>query len=334
VRAAAAVRDYPRTILLGGLTLTFFTVVEMVLPPLLGESVTWLLILNYTVMATTMLLTGWFMTVRPLRAGTRLALFITVGILMGAGLCLGTVIRPMPISYSILFLLICVLGSTSLYWSVYLVQSAAIMIMGAVTLLVTDAAPVRESLLLTLGAVLVGALLLWVRVRSIDEAADASAQVAFLASHDQLTGNLNRHGLFARVPALWADARERGSEIFVVFLDIRRLKQANDRHGHEFGDQVIVAAARAVTAAAGPDYLVGRWGGDEILVVGRGTEADSRALIGRLAARTIWPTEVTARWDGELSVGYAVGDPTRQDIDDLIRIADARMYEQRRGSPD
>jgi diguanylate cyclase (GGDEF)-like protein len=334
VRAAAAVRDYPRTILLGGLTLTFFTVVEMVLPPLLGDSVLWMLILNYTIMAATMLLTGWFMTVRPLQAGTRLALFISVGILMGAGLCLGTVIRPMPISYSILFLLICVLGSTALYWSVYLVQSAAIMAMGAMTLVVTDAAPVRESLLLTLGAVLVGALLLWVRVRSIDEAADASAQVVFLASHDQLTGNLNRHGLFARVPALWADARERGTDVFVVFLDIRRLKQANDRHGHEFGDQVIVAAARAVTAVAGPDYLVGRWGGDEILVVGRGTEADSRALIGRLAARTIWPTEVTARWDGELSVGYAVGDPARQDIDDLIRIADARMYEQRRGSPD
>lgn len=334
VRAAAAVHDYPRTILLGGLTLTFFTVVEIVLPPLLGESVTWLLILNYTVMAATMLITGWFMKVRPLSSANRFGLFIAVGMLMGAGLCLGTVIRPMPISYSILFLLICVLGSTSLYWPVYLVQSAAIMIMGAVTLVVTDAAPVRESLLLTLGAVLVGALLLWVRVRSIDQAADASAQVVFLASHDQLTGNLNRHGLFARVPALWADARERGTDVFVVFLDIRRLKQANDRYGHEFGDQVIVAAARAVTSVAGPDYLVGRWGGDEILVVGRGTEVDSQGLIDRLATRTIWPTDVTARWDGELSVGYAVGDPARQDIDDLIRIADARMYEQRRGSPD
>lgn len=332
MRASVAARDYPRTSILGGLTLILFTVVEIVLPPLLDQEVTWLLVLNYSVMATTMLVFGWILSRPRIPAHGRPWLYVAVGVLMAAGLCLGVVIRPMAVGYCILFLLICVLGATTLYWSAYLVQSVAIFALGAVTLVATDAAPLRESLLLTFAALLVGALLLWVRVRSIDEAADASAQVAFLATHDQLTGNLNRHGVFARVPGLWAEARDRGTGVFVVFLDIRRLKQANDRHGHEFGDRVIVAAARAVSAVAAPGQLVGRWGGDEIVVVGAGSEADSQALMARLAERTVWPPEITALWDGELSVGHADGSPDDQDIDDLIRVADARMYEQRRES--
>jgi diguanylate cyclase (GGDEF)-like protein len=333
VREAVAFRDYPRTSVLGGLTLVLFTIVEIVQPPLLDQEVTWPLVVNYTVMAAVMLAFGWILSRPGIPAAARPWLYSAVGILMAAGLCLGVVIRPTAIAYCILFLLICVLGATSLYWTAYLVQSVVILALGAATLVSTEAAPLRDSLLLTFAAVLVGALLLWVRVRSIDEAADATAQAEFLATHDQLTGNLNRHGVFAAVPALWSDALDRGTGVFVVFLDIRRLKQANDRHGHEFGDRVIVAAARAVTSVAAQGQLVGRWGGDEIIVVGAGSAADSEALIDRLAGRPVWPPDVTARWDGELTVGHALGDPGSQDLDDLIRIADERMYEQRRESP-
>lgn len=334
MRASVARRDYPRIIIVGGVTVLFFSLVDVTVAALADLHVSWTRIGIQVCMGIIMLTAGWAIARSVISDAVMPWVFSALGILMAVGLCATILSDPAALNIGALLLLIMVLGASTLYWIPYLVQSAAILVMGSATVLATDNTADAPSLILLCAALLVGAGILWIRSGSIDETADASAQAAFLATHDQLTGNLNRHGVFAKVPALWADAQERGTDLFVVFLDIRRLKQANDRYGHEFGDQVIAAAAWAVSAVAAPGQVVGRWGGDEIIVVSAGSEGDAQALMGRISGRPVWPPEITARWDGELSVGHAVGDPAAQDIDDLIRVADERMYEQRRGAPD
>jgi diguanylate cyclase (GGDEF)-like protein len=78
---------------------------------------------------------------------------------------------------------------------------------------------------------------------------------------DHLTGVQNRAAFEGRIVAL--QARRPG---WFLIVDIDHFKQINDSHGHAFGDAALVAVARALTAAAGPDDIVARIGGEEFAV--------------------------------------------------------------------
>jgi diguanylate cyclase (GGDEF)-like protein len=180
-----------------------------------------------------------------------------------------------------------------------------------------------------IGSVLIGALLLRARLRSIDALADATALVQRLATTDELTGALNRHGLAFQLDALAANARRLGQLIFVAFVDIDGLKRANDEYGHDFGDDVIVSVAQAVMGSVRQGDLVARWGGDELLVVGLGAAPEESAFSGRLHANIVASGIDLLRWPGAVSIGMAYGSPASMEIDDLITAADADMYQRR-----
>lgn len=81
-----------------------------------------------------------------------------------------------------------------------------------------------------------------------------------LAVIDQLTGMLNRRGLFEHAADLTEGCR-------VAMADLDDFKAVNDRFGHDFGDRVLVAAARRLAGAAGEGAVVARTGGDEFVVL-------------------------------------------------------------------
>ena len=87
------------------------------------------------------------------------------------------------------------------------------------------------------------------------------------ATHDQLTGLLNRAAVLDHLTNDVSRRREAGETVAVLFIDLDELKPLNDTYGHEVGDAAILNTALALTEATDTCDVVGRLGGDEFLVI-------------------------------------------------------------------
>lgn len=146
---------------------------------------------------------------------------------------------------------------------------------------------------------------------------------------DELTSLGNRRRLMAELEAL-KDAGE-GRPVGMLFVDVDAFKTINDRFGHSVGDQVLKAIGRRILDNVRSDDVACRIGGDEFVVVLR--SARSLAGVERLASRVVGLLEGPYDIDGtDVPVTVSVGwswEPN-DNADNLLRIADARMYSAKR----
>jgi diguanylate cyclase (GGDEF)-like protein/PAS domain S-box-containing protein len=142
---------------------------------------------------------------------------------------------------------------------------------------------------------------------------------------DLLTGVANRAALFDRLRR-HLDPQD-GGGCGVLFCDLDRFKEVNDRYGHGVGDQLLVDAAARLESLTGPDDMVARLGGDEFVVVCPEGDETRLAALARAAVQRF--REPFAGPASDLvvgvSVGTAVGSPG-QTPDDLVGRADQAMY--------
>ena len=241
-------------------------------------------------------------------------------------------LEPDPITFAYLVIVMTAFGPVTLDWRAFATAAAAMMIGVTVYAVATPGGRGAESFTVALTALLVGAMLLLTRLRSIYGLADAQDLAQQLATTDELTGLLNRHGLQAQLGRMTSMARRMDKGLFAVFVDIDGLKAANDRHGHGFGDEVIEAAASAVLASVRAGDLVARWGGDEIVVLGIGAHPDPAAFADRLEQNVAAIGIDRDRWPGHLSVGFAEADASAEadGVEQLIERADFDMYGRRK----
>jgi diguanylate cyclase (GGDEF)-like protein len=157
-----------------------------------------------------------------------------------------------------------------------------------------------------------------------------------LATHDRLTGLLNRAAIFDYLTHDVAHRREDGETVAVLFIDLDGLKVLNDTHGHDAGDRAIVATADALCQTIGEFGMVGRLGGDEFLVVLSGEERRRVISVAERIRLAVAACRVTA--DGmdiplQCSIGVAFAE-TGSDIDpmELVRQADVAMYDAKRAA--
>jgi diguanylate cyclase (GGDEF)-like protein len=139
---------------------------------------------------------------------------------------------------------------------------------------------VRLVIIAIFGVVAVFASILRARRdRQLMEALRSSAESEvrrIQANSDSLAGLLNRRGVISRLE------QSDGSTRTVALVDIDRLKSINDAHGHLTGDAVIFGVGGRLTGGLAEDDIVGRWGGDEFLVVLERAGDDGFAVMKRV----------------------------------------------------
>jgi diguanylate cyclase (GGDEF)-like protein len=144
------------------------------------------------------------------------------------------------------------------------------------------------------------------------------AQLIRLAHHDRLTGLATRALLMEHIDA----ANAAGDLAAVLIIDLDDFKQVNDTHGHDAGDQLLVAVAERLRIVAGEHGRCARLGGDEFALA-LAAPADPEQVAGHLS-RWLWDLTTAAHASGA-SIGIAPADPTLAAAD-LLRCADTAMY--------
>lgn len=163
------------------------------------------------------------------------------------------------------------------------------------------------------------------------ELAAAYARVEELSRTDELTGLPNRRAIQERLAFELTRCERSGSTLAVMVADIDDFKRCNDEWGHECGDAVLREVARLIRSAVRESDSVGRWGGEEFLLVlaetdrgGAGRVAES---IRTLIARSLIP------WEGhEITVTVTLGAcvAIAGSREGALRRADAAMYSAKR----
>ena len=160
-----------------------------------------------------------------------------------------------------------------------------------------------------------------------------------IATHDPLTGILNRRGMQSLLQAEWQRSQRYATPFAVICLDVDFFKRVNDTHGHDVGDRVLVAVASLLGEGVRDTDRVARMGGEEFLVLMPAcrAEVEGQLLAQRLRnllARTAVSIEpggslhVTASW----GVAGTAGCDTS--LEDLLRRADAALYQGKRQGRD
>jgi diguanylate cyclase (GGDEF)-like protein len=156
------------------------------------------------------------------------------------------------------------------------------------------------------------------------------------AATDALTGLPNRRETFRRLAALTNANAADSPSVALAFCDLDHFKQINDRHGHAAGDALLQCVGERLQRVLRCIDLVGRIGGDELLVMLVGVsnikEALALAEAMRVAVRepvAIGATSVTTT----LSIGITLCRPG-ESVDALVARADAAMYQAKQAGRD
>ncbi len=158
----------------------------------------------------------------------------------------------------------------------------------------------------------------------------ADEQLAFLATHDPLTGLPNRTLILDRVEQMLARSRRSQTPVAALFVDLDNFKSINDTLGHGAGDELLQAVAARLDGVVRATDALGRLGGDEFVViseelsVGAGPELIAERLLDALKPPFKLGAGKETRVTVTASIGIAAGEHTS--AEELLRDADIAMY--------
>ena len=168
------------------------------------------------------------------------------------------------------------------------------------------------------------------RQRTDEELAHREEELAFLATHDPLTGLPNRTLILDRVEQMIARSARSRARVAALFVDLDNFKSINDTLGHGIGDELLQAVAgRLDEVVRGADTL-GRLGGDEFVVISEepSLQGGPELIAERLLDALKPPFKLGAGKQGGLTVTASVGIAMGQECsaEELLRDADIAMY--------
>lgn len=172
---------------------------------------------------------------------------------------------------------------------------------------------------------------LWSRRQLEAEIRKERGAFKHLALHDPLTGLANRRSLEGSLISMVEKARDNGHPAAVLFVDVDDFKTINDQLGHAAGDLLLKHISKTLRRAVREGDIVGRWGGDEFVIVPERLDTFGEAK--NLAQRILQPftdaidlgNDVT--WQANVSVGVGWSESGNSNVDTLVRTADGALYE-------
>src|SRR5580692_666694 len=168
------------------------------------------------------------------------------------------------------------------------------------------------------------------RQRTDEELGRREEELAFLATHDPLTGLPNRTLILDRVEQMLARSARNKTPVAALFIDVDNFKTINDTLGHGVGDELLRAVAARLEGVVRDADALGRLGGDEFVVIAEelslaaGPELVAERLLEALKHPFKLGAEEETRLTVTASIGIAAGD--RASAEELLRDADIAMY--------
>ncbi len=153
-----------------------------------------------------------------------------------------------------------------------------------------------------------------------------------MAFKDPLTGLVNRRFVELAMEDRLHQARRFGWQCGLLMIDVDHFKQFNDTYGHDVGDEVLGMVAHTLRFNSGPQVVVGRWGGEEFVVLVDHTSAEGLAALARRCCGLVAASRMRT-WDRHLSVTVSVGAALWREEDtsaSLLKRADACLYASKR----
>ena len=163
-----------------------------------------------------------------------------------------------------------------------------------------------------------------------DQLIAAGEELLYRATHDNLTGVVNRGVILDTLRRERSRQAREGGSFGVVLMDLDHFKYVNDTYGHLAGDDVLREAAQRMMACVRPYDSVGRYGGEEFLIVVPSSDAMGtlglaerirRAIEAKPMMTNSIPIAVTASFGVTASV-----DKTPLDAQEILQLADAALY--------
>jgi diguanylate cyclase (GGDEF)-like protein/PAS domain S-box-containing protein len=166
-------------------------------------------------------------------------------------------------------------------------------------------------------------------VEDISEQRAAEARIQYLATHDEMTGLVNRTLFGEFLERAIARCHRPGRRFAVMFVDLDRFKVINDSLGHESGDALLKVIAARLRASLRTSDVVARFGGDEfVLLVEDVNDHTAVDVVTRnLLAAVLQPVQIAGQECRiTASIGIALCPDDAQDAEALLKHADLAMY--------
>jgi diguanylate cyclase (GGDEF)-like protein len=149
------------------------------------------------------------------------------------------------------------------------------------------------------------------------------------AVHDELTGLHNRRHFRAALDEVVAQARQDGSNVSLLLLDLDHFKTINDQHGHDVGDEVLKRVGATLLEAVRAGDSVCRYGGEEFAVILPNTSVDQACALGERIREAVAQLDV-ADLRVTVSIGVSGSPPLEPNPRRLVATADQHLYAAKR----
>ena len=158
---------------------------------------------------------------------------------------------------------------------------------------------------------------------------EQNAQLERLAVTDQLTGLFNRLQLDRALEEEHSRNMRYGTHFCLLLLDVDEFKAVNDTYGHQTGDEVLVGIATVLREGVREVDVVGRWGGEEFLVICRETQLPGALVLAEKLRQAVEsrPFEVA----GTMTASFGVAEfRTGELLTETLSRADSALYHAKR----
>jgi diguanylate cyclase (GGDEF)-like protein len=166
----------------------------------------------------------------------------------------------------------------------------------------------------------------------LTQLAEKNAELERMAKEDALTGLCNRRYIDQLLQEAFQEAKSNGGRLTIGILDLDYFKKINDRFSHQIGDEVLRTVAQLMKTRIGREGIVGRYGGEEFVIMFPNASLERAALVADTVRRTV-ETHDWASLHPDLKVTLSMGlcaDTSLPSFEKMVAQADEKLYEAKK----